>query len=267
MVGGGGSRGRLTSPAMAMAIAASVLWDGPARGEVLPAADPAPAAAASRDPKAAPAPAVEEDEEEDERALAAQARQLGITAAVEGGRGALLPRQARRIAVALVREARRHGLDPLLVAAVAEVESNFDPFAVSSQGAVGLMQVMPATARWLGGPARRSLRDRALFDFELNVILGTGYLALLLAEFPSVEAALLAYNAGPAGARKLLASGLRPALAAYPRRVLEARRRLAEARAPAAAQGLGPEGGEAAASRSRAQRGETAPSSGSGTGG
>ncbi|MGC4114344.1 MAG: lytic transglycosylase domain-containing protein [Myxococcales bacterium] len=192
------------------------LLPGAARADGLGAAQ-----AASQVTKASQSKLLEQQDE----ALAEEAARLGILSAIEGGR-TTLPRQARRMAVALVREARRHGLDPRLVAAVAEVESHFDPLAVSSQGALGLMQVMPATARWLGGLAKRPLRDRELFDVELNLLVGTGYLAQLLAEFSTVEEALLAYNAGPTGARKLVAAGIRPALAAYPKRVLEVYRRL-----------------------------------------
>ncbi|HEY3452234.1 MAG TPA: lytic transglycosylase domain-containing protein [Myxococcales bacterium] len=219
MGGGGGVLGRVV-----LAISASFLLGGPARADRLPAVREAAPEGPPREPTRTKAILSDDDE-----AFAAQAAQLGILAAIEGGRGGLLPRQAKRMAVALVREARRNGLDPQLVAAVAEVESHYDPFAISSQGAVGVMQVMPATARWLGGSARKALRDRELFDFELNLVLGTGYLAQLIKEFSSLEAALLAYNAGPTGARKLLASGLRPKLADYPKRVLEAYRRLSAA--------------------------------------
>ncbi|RME83366.1 MAG: lytic transglycosylase domain-containing protein, partial [Zetaproteobacteria bacterium] len=53
------------------------------------------------------------------------------------------PERAHEIAEAIYRHARRYGLDPYLVLAVAEVESGLDPFAVSVAGARGLMQVMP----------------------------------------------------------------------------------------------------------------------------
>src|SRR5262249_23059873 len=64
---------------------------------------------------------------------------------------ALRADQRRRVEAAIVRESRRNGLDPLLVAAVIQIESHFDPFAVSPVGARGLMQLMPPTARWLSG--------------------------------------------------------------------------------------------------------------------
>ena len=57
--------------------------------------------------------------------------------------------ERKHVMAAIVRESRRNGLDPLLVAAVIQVESRFDPFAVSGVGACGLMQLMPPTAQGL----------------------------------------------------------------------------------------------------------------------
>ncbi len=91
--------------------------------------------------------------------------------------------------------AEDHGVDALLVAAIIEAESSFDPCAISHRGAVGLMQVMPATA---GGMAL----DR-LTDPSLNVNLGTGYLRHLLDLYEGdLELSLAAYNAGPANVRR-----------------------------------------------------------------
>lgn len=85
--------------------------------------------------------------------------------------------------------AEAHGLDPALVAAVVEVESSFDASAVSPVGAMGLMQIMPATA------AEWGLMEP--FDAAANVDTGAAYLAWLLDRYGSVELALAAYNAGP----------------------------------------------------------------------
>jgi len=81
------------------------------------------------------------------------------------------------------------GLPVELLEAVAEAESGFDPRAVSRAGAVGLMQLMPATARALG------VSDP--FDPWQNVLAGARYLRSLLDRFGSLELALAAYNAGP----------------------------------------------------------------------
>ncbi len=85
--------------------------------------------------------------------------------------------------------ALEEGLDPELVAAVVRVESGFNPAAVSSAGACGLMQLMPETAAALG------VSD--VFDPEANVRGGVRYLASQLRRFGTPELALAAYNAGP----------------------------------------------------------------------
>jgi soluble lytic murein transglycosylase-like protein len=87
--------------------------------------------------------------------------------------------------------ARRHGLNPSLVAAVARVESRFDPRAVSHRGARGLMQVMPATGKRLG------VRPSDLFDPEKNLDAGARYLRELADRFgDDLALVLAAYNAG-----------------------------------------------------------------------
>lgn len=92
--------------------------------------------------------------------------------------------------------ADRHRVDALLLAALVEAESSFLPGAVSPVGAVGLTQVMPATAQWLG--ARGDLTDP-----DSNLDVGARYLRQLLERFDGdVELALAAYNAGPANVRR-----------------------------------------------------------------
>ncbi|MHC4915255.1 MAG: lytic transglycosylase domain-containing protein [Planctomycetota bacterium] len=94
------------------------------------------------------------------------------------------------------RAARRLGMPQALALAVAEAESAFNHRAVSPKGAVGLMQVMPDTAR---GVARRlGLRSYDLYDPEDNVLLGITYLREMLNRYGGdLHLALAAYNAGP----------------------------------------------------------------------
>jgi soluble lytic murein transglycosylase len=93
--------------------------------------------------------------------------------------------------------ARNHGLDPALVAAVVYVESRFDPNAESAAGAVGLMQLLPGTAK---GIALRTGGDRFvvadLRDPDINVRYGTWYLDHLRERYGSTRQALAAYHAG-----------------------------------------------------------------------
>ena len=86
--------------------------------------------------------------------------------------------------------ARRYGLEPALIKAVIKCESNFDAEAVSSQGAEGLMQLMPATQATLG------VTDA--FDPSQNIDAGVRYLTILKQTFgTSTPLLLAAYNAGP----------------------------------------------------------------------
>jgi soluble lytic murein transglycosylase len=95
--------------------------------------------------------------------------------------------------------AANHGLDPALVAAVVYVESRFDPNATSAAGAIGLMQLLPETAR---GIALRTGGDRFvvadLRDPEINVRYGSWYLDHLRTTYDDdMSLALAAYHAGP----------------------------------------------------------------------
>ncbi|MDP3618613.1 MAG: lytic transglycosylase domain-containing protein [Ramlibacter sp.] len=98
-----------------------------------------------------------------------------------------------------MREAsRKHSVDYELLQALIATESGFDASAVSPKGAVGLMQLMPATAERYGvvGDARMAA-SRKLTDPGTNIKAGTRYLRYLLDLFPGkLELALAAYNAG-----------------------------------------------------------------------
>jgi len=94
--------------------------------------------------------------------------------------------------------ARRHDLDPALVAAVIYAESRFDPNARSASGAVGLMQLLPGTAEFIAkktGGTRFVVAD--LRDPEVNVRYGSWLLAYLRDRYGDDETALAAYHAGP----------------------------------------------------------------------
>jgi soluble lytic murein transglycosylase len=181
---------------------------------------------------------------EEELRLLRQAEGLGVTWAVEAS--GLTPRQQRAVSIAIVREAERNGLDPLLIVAVIRTESSFDSYAVSGVGAMGLMQVMPHTGRYLlSKRGQRLLRKTLLFDPELNVELGAGYLADLIRRFGSVEHALVAYNAGPSLARRILRerASRERFLAGYPNKVVTLHKRL-RARTASLAGTKGPTTGE-----------------------
>ena len=95
-------------------------------------------------------------------------------------------------------EAGRNGLDPALVAAVIDTESGFVADSRSGQGAIGLMQVQPDTARFIAGlPRRPSPAPERLAEPEVNIAYGTRFLRYLVDRYGSVNLALVAYNGGP----------------------------------------------------------------------
>jgi soluble lytic murein transglycosylase-like protein len=98
------------------------------------------------------------------------------------------------VAEAIAGAAKRHGLSPALIEAVAWQESRFDHSRVSPRGARGVMQLMPTTARWLQIDAR---------DMRDNINGGAAYLAALLHRYSgNLALALAAYNAGPNAVQK-----------------------------------------------------------------
>lgn len=100
---------------------------------------------------------------------------------------------------AIKASAARHRVNPHVIAAVVKAESSWDANASSSAGAVGLMQLMPDTARDLARSGavdeRRFPLDR-LSDPSVNIEYGTAYLRFLVNRYHEIETALAAYNAG-----------------------------------------------------------------------
>ncbi len=122
---------------------------------------------------------------------------------------------ARSRVLALIRAAEmRHALPSGLLEALVEVESAYQPFVVSRAGAMGLAQLMPATAKALGvlNP----------FDARANVEGGARFLRAMLDQFGSVSLALAAYNAGPAAVLRSRGIPANSETPAYIRKVMTA---------------------------------------------
>ncbi|XDD47282.1 lytic transglycosylase domain-containing protein [Leptospira sp. WS39.C2] len=84
-----------------------------------------------------------------------------------------------------------------------QTESQFQTRAKSHKGALGLMQVMPETAKWLAKKEGISFgSEKELYEPEMNLLIGVLYLNYLLERTDSIEAALLAYNAGLGGYKR-----------------------------------------------------------------
>jgi hypothetical protein len=87
-----------------------------------------------------------------------------------------------------------HGVNPMLVRALIQVESNYKPRAKSHKGAMGLMQLMPSTAR--------AYNVRNPYDPKANIAAGVKHLKTLLDRWGAVDLALAAYNAGEGAVKK-----------------------------------------------------------------
>ena len=119
------------------------------------------------------------------------ARDRSVSLSWRGNRGNNAKTSPQHLNRHILAAASSHGVDPLLIKAVIKAESNFDHRAVSSKGALGLMQLMPGTAR--------DMRVSNPFDPLQNINGGTKYLRYLLDNYNgNVELSLAAYNAGPA---------------------------------------------------------------------
>jgi soluble lytic murein transglycosylase-like protein len=126
------------------------------------------------------------------------------------------PLESRPFAALIESVALKHGIDPALVHAVVEAESNYRPGARSHVGARGLMQVMPATGRDLG------VRSASLlFDPQHNLEAGVKYLKVLLHRFNGdLPTAIAAYNAGPGAVSRYAGIPPYPETQNYVRKVL-----------------------------------------------
>lgn len=137
------------------------------------------------------------------------------------------PGEAEPYAEYIEAAAERHAVEPALIVAVAQVESRFDPFAISPKGAQGLMQLMPATAD--------ELEVDDPFDPAQNIDGGTRWLKRLIERYEGdIDLALAAYNAGEGAVARY--GGIPPFRETqnYVRSVRERYRRLAEGTVPGA---------------------------------
>ncbi|MBQ2887774.1 MAG: lytic transglycosylase domain-containing protein [Firmicutes bacterium] len=106
-------------------------------------------------------------------------------------------------------EAEQAAIDPYLVCAVAKVESNMQTDALSSAGAVGLMQIMPETGAWLAERGGYDFVEEQLYQPQYNLRLGCDYLRYLLEYWQwDIYKAVASYNAGQSKVAAWLADGV-----------------------------------------------------------
>lgn len=136
-----------------------------------------------------------------------------------------LPRKhshrAHDVAHAIITEAGKHSLDPFFVMAVIAGESSFNPEARGPVGEIGLMQLRPATAKWIAKIAKQKWKGNdSLKDPVTNIRLGTSYIAWLRKKFDNQgQLYLAAYNMGPRNVKKALSKSVRPK--DYPNHVMK----------------------------------------------
>ena len=102
----------------------------------------------------------------------------------------------------IVFTADKYGMDAALLFAVVKTESGFNAGAVSKKGAVGLMQIMPSTGRFIA--ERKGITDYDIYDINVNLDFGAYYWKYLSDKFGDISETAAAYNAGEGTVRTWL---------------------------------------------------------------
>jgi len=111
----------------------------------------------------------------------------------------------------IIYESKKYGYDPLFLAAIIITESSFYNWARSNKGAIGLMQIRPATGKELASETHVQWKGKpTLLNPEINIALGAYYLNKLILRFGDLGLALEAYNHGPSRLSRYLKKGYRP---------------------------------------------------------
>ena len=103
--------------------------------------------------------------------------------------------------------AQKYDVDENLIYAIIKAESNFEASAVSNKGAKGLMQLMDSTAQDMAKKMNITLQEDDILVPDINIQIGTKYIADLLKKYENIELALTAYNAGSGNVDKWIKDG------------------------------------------------------------
>jgi len=150
--------------------------------------------------------------------------ELRVRAALAGHGQRLSASEIERVTASILEAHARYGISADVLLAVIATESGFDTRAVSRAGALGLMQLMPATGQEMAGDLDIEWTGNdMLYDPAINIKLGSEYLHRMFQKFGHADNALAAYNAGPARVEGMNQAGILPRV--YPGRVREGLRR------------------------------------------
>ena len=129
--------------------------------------------------------------------------------------------ESSRVTRAIINSSLRHGFDPLLLLAVIENESRFNPTVVGTHGEIGLMQLKPDTAEWISKKAHIRWKGAdTLRDPVANIRIGAAYLSMLRSKFGfDKDLYLAAYNMGVKNLNRLLNGKGHPQI--YPQKTIE----------------------------------------------
>lgn len=117
-------------------------------------------------------------------------------------------REVRELSDLILQLSRRFHFPPALILSVIDVESRFNPQALSQKGAMGLMQIKPDTAEYVATKMRIPYRGgHSLFDPKINVYISIHYMKELREQFRDPEVYLAAYNYGPGAISKIIRNG------------------------------------------------------------
>jgi soluble lytic murein transglycosylase len=128
-------------------------------------------------------------------------------------------RQAFEITKSIILEANHHGLDPFFLVAVIRTESQFNVKARGSAGEIGLMQVLPKTAKWMAPQVGLKENNINLEDPATNIRIGAAFFSNLRVKFVGRSSRYIAaYNMGAKNVRRLVKNSQEPAI--YPNKVI-----------------------------------------------
>lgn len=96
----------------------------------------------------------------------------------------------------IIKWGEEYSVSPSIIASVIYAESGFNKDAKSDNGAIGLMQILPSTAKWVCGQINIDYNNQTLFEPEKNIQIGSYYLKYLMNKFNHLNTVLASYNAG-----------------------------------------------------------------------